>query len=189
MSTRSEFQARLPQLLERVRQGDQPAFRELVEHFQDPLFGFLGRLGLPPQQCEEIAQETFLRAWCHLGSYRDSRAAFSTWLYTIARHLASDELSRASRRHEWVPDGPLPDAVCPQPLPEQRLAARQDEQALRRALARIPWDDRSLVALAYAGELALSEVAAIEGISIGAVKTRLHRIRARLRRLLEEDHD
>lgn len=87
-------------LIERIRNGDRQAFGQVVIFYRGPLFGFLGRLGLNQSHAEEIAQETFLQAWKRLGSYDPHLAAFSTWLFTIARNLALNELSRAANRYE-----------------------------------------------------------------------------------------
>lgn len=171
-------------ILARIEGGDQAAFAELVAHFQRPLFGYLGRMGLGQGQAEEIAQETFLRAWQHLGDYDAARAGFSTWLFTIARNLASNERHRTSN-HEWPMGDELPDAACEQPQPAQALSEAQQRARLQQALRALPPDDRSALALAYFKDLDMASIARIEGCTTGAVKVRLHRARQRLRQLLE----
>lgn len=89
-------------ILHRIAAGEQLAFAELVDMYQRPLFGFLGRLGMNQAQAEDIAQETFLRAWTHLHSYQPERAQFVTWLFTIARNLAYNTLQRAPHQHEML---------------------------------------------------------------------------------------
>ena len=83
----------IPHVIKRVRDGDRSAFAELVAHYQRPLFGYLGRMGQSQAAAEDLAQETFLRAWTSLGSYDPARAAFSTWLFTIARNLLQRNVS------------------------------------------------------------------------------------------------
>ena len=172
-------------LLRRIDQGDRSAFAELVEHFQRPLFGYLGRMGLRQGQAEEVAQDTFLRAWQNLSHYDQARAAFSTWLFTMARHLAINELTRASSLHEQALGDDLPETPCEQGQPAQLLMARQRRQQVRQALRKLPFDDRSTLALAYYEELDMAAIARIEGCSVGAIKVRLHRAKQRLRQLLE----
>jgi signal peptidase I len=75
----------LTDVLQRVLSGDRRAYAEIVARYEKPLFGFFGRMGLPQARAEDIAQETFLRAWMHLGDFDPGRASFTTWLYTIAR--------------------------------------------------------------------------------------------------------
>ena len=170
--------------LARIADGDREAFAEVVETFQRPLFGFLGRMGMTQAVAAEVAQETFMRAWQNIGQYRPDRAEFSTWLFSIARNLALNELTRASSRRE-APDHFTAAAVDTMPLPADRIAAEQSAARLRAALNRLPVADRSALALVYMRELPLGEVAALEGTTVGALKVRLHRARLKLREWLE----
>jgi len=172
-------------LLRRIDRGDRSAFAELVEHFQRPLFGYLGRMGLRQGQAEEVAQETFLRAWQRLGDYDQARAAFSTWLFTIARNLAINELTRASSSHEQTFGEDMPEMACERGQPAQEVMNRQLRLQVQQALRMLPYDDRSALALAYYEELDMASIARIEGCTVGAIKVRLHRAKQRLRQLLE----
>lgn len=167
----------------RAAAGDRDAYAALVRHHQRPLFAFLGRMGLRQFEAEELAQEAFVRAWQQLGRYRSELGAFSTWLYTIARRLALNELDRAGRRlHDRDGgDGDAPDIASDQPGPAQALHMQRQRATLRAALCRIAPSERCLLALAHVHELSLAEVAQIEGCSVAAIKTRLHRARQRLR--------
>ena len=163
----------------------QAKFSELVKRFQGPLFGFLGRMGFGQAQAEDLAQETFLRAWQSLGQYNPQRGAFSTWLFTIARNLAVNERSRAANLYE-VWEGPVPaDMPSTEPGPDGLLSRAQEREALRRALGQLPVADRCVLALAYISELDVASIARIEACTAGAVKTRLHRARHRLAEILE----
>jgi len=176
----------ISEVLQRVRAGDRQAFAAIVGHYQGPLFGFLGRMGLTPARAEEIAQETFLRAWTRLADFDPGRGAFGAWFYTIARRLALNELGRAPGRLE-VPLAAEHEAACGEPEPFQSLALAERRQRLSAALGALPAGDRSVLALACIKELALAEVARIDGTTVGAVKTRLHRARRKLARLMEND--
>jgi RNA polymerase sigma-70 factor (ECF subfamily) len=174
-------------LAERIRRaaaGDRDAFAALVRHYQRPLFSFLGRMGLRQGEAEEVAQEAFLRAWLHLDRYRAEQGAFSTWLYTIARRLALNELDRAERRLVDGAGDAAPDIACDRPGPAQALHRQQQGAALLAALRQVPAAERSVLALAYVHELSLADVARIEGCSESAIKSRLHRARQRLREAL-----
>lgn len=177
----------ITEVLRRIQSGDRQAYALIVKEFERPLFGFLGRMGLAQGLAEDLAQETFLRAWKNLGQYQPTRGAFSTWLFTIARNLALNELARASYLNE-IPEGEdTPEQACALPQPPESLALAQRQQRLRNALWQLPLAERSTVALAYVKDLDLAEVARIEGCSTGAVKTRLHRARRKLSQLLEKD--
>jgi len=175
-------------ILRRIENGDRSAFAAVVRHFQHPLFGYLGRLGLAQAVAEEIAQETFIRVWKQLNDYDASRAEFSTWLFTIARNLALHELKRAANKYEVVNDEASSDAAGGH-NPSDALDHVQTRQALLDALRRLPLEDRSALALAYLQEFDLATVARIEGCRPGAIKVRLHRAKQKLRQLLEKDDE
>ena len=170
-------------ILQRITAGEQRAFAELIELYQRSLFGFLGRMGMGQAQAEDIAQETFLRAWTHLHSFEPERAQFGTWLFTIARNLACNALQYSPPQRE-IQDAEIPEQACKQPGPAQTLERAQQHALLQSALRQLPMADRSALALVYVHELALADVARIEGVSLAAIKTRLHRARAKLRELL-----
>jgi RNA polymerase sigma-70 factor (ECF subfamily) len=132
-------------ILKRIENGDCSAFAIVVQQFQRPLFGYLRRMGLTQSLAEEIAQETFLRAWTRLNDYDPLRAEFSTWLFTIARNLALHELNRASSKREVASDETLPDFACEGIQPADALSQSQQRQQLLNALRDLPVADRSLV--------------------------------------------
>ena len=172
-------------VLQRVARSDGQAFAELVVHYQRPLFAFLGRMGLNAARAEEVAQESFFRAWQNLPSYRSEQAQFSTWLFTVARRLALNELTRPQLRHEVGADDKTPEPTSGMAGPEQTLEQRQSQEQVHAALRSLSTDDRSVLALAYTHELSAANIAAIEACNVDAVKTRLHRARQRLRMALE----
>ncbi|MBK6853590.1 MAG: sigma-70 family RNA polymerase sigma factor [Burkholderiales bacterium] len=193
-------------LVHRAAQGDRAAFTMLVRRHQRGLFGFLGRMGITQAQAQDLAQECFLRVWRHLGEFDPRRAAFSTWLYTIARRLALNWLDRAEHTLRAQPGGgagggtagPLGDEAAdpvdtaahePAPGswgddPLQQLEQQRERAWLLAGMRRLPLADRSLLALAYVHDMSLAQIAQIEGVSEPAAKARLHRARGRLREML-----
>lgn len=184
MDTHHADAEHLDEQVSRAAAGDRAAFEVLVRHYQRPLFSFLGRMGLRQFEAEELAQDAFIRVWQHLDRYRVEQGAFSTWLYTIARRLALNELDRAGHRLQDNTGAAPPDTVCEQHGPEQCLQRQQQRTTLLQAVRSLPMGDRSVLALAYVHELSLADVARIEGCSEAAVKARLHRARQRLREAL-----
>jgi len=172
-------------IIDRIRAGDRAAFSAVVTRYQGPLFSFLGRMGLTQGQGEDVAQEVFLRAWRNLGEFDLWRAAFSTWLFTLARNLALNELKRPVHRRELAAGDGLPEVACVRPQPLTGLMREERARLLHAALQRLPPNDRSVLALAYVDELDQAAIARIEGCSIGALKTRLHRVKRRPREMLE----
>ncbi len=171
-------------LIEQTLQGHRQAYAQLVGRHQDGVFAFLWRMGLRRAVIEELAQETFIRAWTHLGDFQPSRSAFSTWLFAIARNLALNEIDRAGNRREVASDdhAEAPDGAD---APPAALERKREQVRVHAALSRLEPAQRSVLALSYLSELSLAEVAAIEGISVGAAKVRLHRARQALRLVLE----
>lgn len=159
--------------LARARAGDPRAFRALYEHHADAVYGFLHRMLGSGAAAEDALQDAFLRV---LGALRgfDPRgpARLSTWIFTIARRVALTALDRR-REPPAVVAGP------PQAQPELRLA-------LEAAVAALPEGLRSTFVLREACDLSYEEVAAVEGIDVGTVKSRLHRARAALQAALAE---
>lgn len=171
--------------LQQIRQGNRQAYAPIVEHFQRPLFAYLGRMGLTQAQAEELAQETFLRAWQALAQYDPQQAAFSTWLFTIAHRLALNELNRAAHQYEQAFDEITAANVPHQAvLPLAQLETQEQHQRLQHALKRLPLAERSAVALTYSKGLDLKTVAQLEGCSEATLKMRLHRAREQLRQWL-----
>ena len=173
-------------ILKRIAEGDQTAFALVVVKFQQPLFGYLGRLGLTQSLAEEVAQETFLRAWKQLHRFDPACGEFSTWLFSIARHLGLHELERAYAKHELANDETLAEFAAENLPLSDALNQALLKQRLFQALHSLPVTDRSALALAYYQDLDLDAIARIEGCSSGAIKVRLHRAKQRLRQLLEE---
>jgi RNA polymerase sigma factor (sigma-70 family) len=92
-------------ILRRIAAAERLVFAELIDMYQRQLFGFLGRLSMSQAQAEDIAQETFLRAWTHLHRYQLERAQLVTWLFTpvpnplFGRRTAGPGRQRPRRRH------------------------------------------------------------------------------------------
>ena len=171
-------------IIEQTLRGDRQAYARLIARYQDSVFAFLWRMGLRRAVIEELAQESFVRAWTHLGDFQPARSAFSTWLFAISRNLALNEIGRAGHRLEVAVDDDAETASCDD-TPPAALERKRSRAQLHAGLGRLDAAQRSVLALCYLSELSLAEVAAIEGISIGAVKVRLHRARQALRDVLE----
>jgi len=171
-------------LVARARDGDMAAFEELVMRHADRLYGSLRRFGLDDAEAQEVAQETFLRAWRGLKSFRGD-ARFFTWLYRIGFNEAQRRLARRPAA-SVAPGGDealetLTDAG-PGPAAEAEIAELR--QALVRALGDLPVDLRAPVVLRDVEGLSTREAASVLELNEAAFKSRLHRGRMALRNLL-----
>jgi RNA polymerase sigma-70 factor (ECF subfamily) len=158
-----------------ARAGDRAAFGSLVERHQGALLRTCRRALGDPAAAAEVAQEAVLQALTGLPALRDD-AAFGPWLCGIGHNLA--------RRTRRTP-APLPLELLPEPAapgPEER----EDGLQVLAAIAALPRGQRDAVALFYLADLSHVQIAARLGISVGAVKTRLHKARASLQTRLAD---
>ncbi|MHC5212792.1 MAG: RNA polymerase sigma factor [Planctomycetota bacterium] len=175
-------------LVRRVLAGETAAFRPLVERHQGPLFGFVGNLLRHGQDCEDVVQDVLLTAYERLGSYDAGRARFSTWLFTIARNRCLNVLSSRRRhaRHDAASNGRAPRQGAPaEPIgpgsPERDAVAGELLRHLDATFATLPLDQRMAFVLARFVGLPHAEIAAIEGVEVGTIKSRIARAREALR--------
>lgn len=167
------------QLMLRVRAGEMDALGRLFEHYKQPLFGFLARLLRDAALAEDVTLEVFLRVFERRDTYKPG-CRFSTWLFTIAHHLATDHLRR-NRRTETAP---LPeDDALPDPAP---VAGERGELAavVRAAVQALPEDQRLVVVLREYQEFSYREIAEIVGATEETVRVRAYRARQALRKAL-----
>ena len=164
------------ELVEEALAGSEHAFRELVRRYERGVFGVIVRVVRDPSRAEELAQDTFVKAFRALHTYDPTRK-FPSWLLTIAHHTAIDEV----RKH--VPETSDLDpqmADHRQPTPHQSAERAELSAVLRTAIGRLRPEYRELVALKYEQELEYDEIVEITGMPVGTVKSSLHRARKEL---------
>jgi RNA polymerase sigma-70 factor, ECF subfamily len=175
-----------PATLERARARDPVAMRALVARYERAVFALHGRMLGPGPHVEDMAQETFLRAFRALPAFDPAGAAkLSTWLLTIATRLALD-----ARKRKRVPVVALEDAmpVADGTTPETERARHELGRTLARAAAELSDDLRAAFLLADLHGLTMSEIAAALEIPEATAKTRVFRARRHMRsRLSAED--
>jgi RNA polymerase sigma-70 factor, ECF subfamily len=175
--------------LQRARAGDPGAFRAVYEHCADVVFRFLSRMTGDAAAAEDAMQETFVRVLRALRGFDPAGpASLTTWVLTIARRVAlSRELSvQRTRRREYASRMVLPELAVPAPEDAAQL-----RQALETAVAALPLEQRAVFVLRECQAMSYDEIAAIEGIDLGTVKSRLYRARLALQQRLRAqlDHD
>ena len=172
--------------IEEARQGDRNAFGNLVKAYQGPVYNLTYRMLGDPDEAEDAAQESFLRAYRKLDSY-DPERKFSNWLLSIASHYCVDRLRR--RRLVWLSleDENLPPAtlVSHQPGPEHHIVEHEREAEIQGLLDTLSPDYRTVVVLHYWYNLSYEEIAETTDSTVSAVKSRLFRARRMLAKQLQ----
>jgi RNA polymerase sigma-70 factor (ECF subfamily) len=150
------------------------------------VFFYLKNFPFPEQVREDLAQETFLRAYRNIDRFDPEKgAAFSTWLITIARNLALNELSKAGQRKERSGGFRDEEYGRIEKGPQEILEQRGLRSRVQDAISRLPEKFHAAVVLSYFDELSLEEIAQIENCPVGTIKSRVFRGKQILREILE----
>ena len=181
------------QLMMSFRQGDQHAFRLLFDKYKMQIVNYCYRYCGQRQVAEELAQETFLRVYKAAAGYRP-QARFSTWLFKIATNVCLNEIRKPwySARLESI-DRPA-DEEAGDPLqlaqepaasfPDALLEQHQDQAMIRRAIGRLPEEQRAALLLRTTQEFSYQEIGRQINRSENHVKTLIHRARKQIQKIL-----
>lgn len=178
------------ELLERCRDGDLDAFNSLVALHQDQVYNLCLRMLASPAAAEDAAQDAFISAFRKIESMRGPSAR--SWLLRIAANTCIDELRRRKRRPQVSLDVPVASEEGERSLdvrdetagPEQMALRGEVWEALQAELSLLPADQRLAIILCDIEGLSYEEIASTMGGSLGTVKSRISRGRARLREAL-----
>ncbi|MGB8265753.1 MAG: sigma-70 family RNA polymerase sigma factor [Candidatus Velthaea sp.] len=178
MTTTEETDERLVSL---VLSGDRESFSLLVERYKRGIANFIGAAIRQPSDVADLTQETFLRAYAHLGTFNPALGKFSTWVYHIARNVVRTHLGKSLRRppttelpEERTLESALPD-LSAEADPCEGVLRSEAEAEVRAALAGLPERTRTVLALRYYDNLDYQTIATTMGLSLGNVKTLIHR--------------
>ena len=171
------------ELVQRVQDGDSAAFDLLVRKYQHRIVALIGRYVADWSECQDVAQEAFLRAYRAIGSFRGD-AQFYTWLHRIAVNTAKNHLVASNRR---PPTGDIDVADAEQfdsgirlrdnDTPERELMRQQMEQTVMRAVEAQPEELRVAITLREVEGMSYEEIAEKMDCPIGTVRSRIFRAR------------
>jgi RNA polymerase sigma-70 factor (ECF subfamily) len=162
--------------VQQVLDGNEDAFTDIVEHFQSPVYNLCYRMLGTPQEAEDAAQESFIRAYRYIHRY-DPKRPFATWLLSIAAHYCIDQ---QRKRHllsvdlDEIVEFGIPDDA---PDPEKIITTGEQTELIQKHLAALPVKDRMVLILRYWYDFSEDEICDALEISKSAVKSRLHRAR------------
>lgn len=184
-------------LVEKARGGDREAFAQLIRLWSDKAYRLALKLTGDPADASDALQEAFLSAYLKLKNFR-GESKFSSWLYRIVVNASLMRIRKRKREdHEpiedylptFTSDGALdggPSSSEWAKEPDEKLLASEARKILEGAIQKLPEEYRTVLVLRDIEELSNDEVAEVLGLSIPAVKSRLHRARLYLRGKLME---
>ena len=172
------------QLINRAKTGDTRAFEILVNDHARYVYTLTNRLLSNNQEAEDLAQETFIRAWRSIGTFRGD-AQFRTWLYRIATNLCYNRLPKLKQELLALdPDGGLV-ISDPAPRTEQQVIRAEQQTELKDMIDTLPESYRLLIVLRHVQDLSYVEIAQITDLPLGTVKTGIFRARKILKERLK----
>jgi len=172
-----------------VLAGDHDVFAVLVERYKDAVQNLAYRLLGNITEAEDVMQETFVRAYTQLMTYKPAHK-FSTWLLSIASHLAIDQLRR--RRFLALPleDVPFLEWIIDMGIsPEQSALQGEQQDEIQSYLQRLPSKYRAVIVLRYWHDFSYEEIAQTLNLTPTLVKARLHRARELLARYMQQNKE
>ena len=177
-------------LVSRSRGGDVESFNQLILRWERPIYAFAYRVTGREEDARDVCQETFLRAFRSLPGFR-GQAKFSSWLYQIAMNLCRDWMRRQRRAPTvQMAEGADPAELAAEGGPvesiEDLVARRELSAVVEEAMALLPEEQRTAIALKEYHGMTFQEIATLQGCPLSTVKTRLYQGLSVLRRHLEK---
>jgi RNA polymerase sigma-70 factor (ECF subfamily) len=183
-------------LIRKLRERDEKAFREIVETYSDRIYNLTYRMLGNREEAEDVSQEVFITVFKSIDSFRgDSK--FSTWLYRIAVNHCKNRIKYLARRHDRDQSEYEEEALSeqaagaatapnPSPRPDKQLEGVELEQIMQRCIAQLEEEHRLVIVLRDVEDLSYEEICAITNLPTGTVKSRLHRARLALKKMMLE---
>ena len=170
-------------LVERCRRGDEGAFQELVDEHKRLVFALIARVIPDRSRTEDAAQDVFLRIYRGLPYFR-GESRLSHWIYRIVAHVCAQEQTRRPVAASLDDDRTRP--ATPAAM-DRQFSDLELRERLEKAIARLPPNQRLLVAAHYLEGVQYEDLAEALNLPMGTVKTHLYRAKQQLRRMLETD--
>ena len=180
-------------LVEKIQAGDYQAFEFLVTRYESKVYRLAVRMLRNPQDAEDALQETFLQVFRGLAGF-EGRSKFSTWLFRLATNVClmrirhrETEPSKLLPLEDYLPkleEGDSPQMMDWADRPEDALLSKESREKMMEALDKLPAEYRAVFILRDIEGFSNAETGESLGISVAAVKSRLHRARLALRGML-----
>ena len=182
------------ELILEVQKGNNACFDLLVDRFKLRLFNYLYRMLGDRDEAEEVAQETFVKAYIHADKYK-TIAKFSTWLYTIGTNLVRNRIRSKKRAPQFFSlwsrtpgsdeDEKQIDLIDHSRPPDHQFNDKELSEIINEAIGKIPEKYRTSFVLREINQLSYEEIAAATGLKLGTVRSRINRARNYFRKIVE----
>lgn len=167
------------ELIERAVNGEESAYLKILNLYKGRIFSYILRLVKNYDDAEELTFDTFIKFFKSLKSF-DRSKSLSSWLFTIAHNLVVDFFRRNTIEYEYLDERySIGDNLT------EKIEARKQVERLEKALGQLIPIDREIIILFHREELSYQEISNILKLPVSTIKTRLHRARKRLKKLLE----
>ena len=173
------------EIIDVILVGNQSAYAELVKRYQSYVFSLAMRFTRKREDAEEVAQDTFVKAYRSLSQYK-KESKFSTWLYTITYNTAMTHLRKKKLETSSLDDEANLIQLESKGFYDEYSAEKKSRSFyLNKAIGMLLPDDAVIIALFYKGEQSLEEISSVMKIEANTVKVKLHRARHKLKEKLE----
>lgn len=172
-------------LIQKALRGHKRSWLSLVKRYEAPLYNYALRMTGHSTDAMDLMQEIFISVFKSLETFRGN-SSFKTWMFRIAHYKCVDHLrKKVVERDEREVD----DIACEHSGPQAHLFALRGMEQLQQALSQLPFSQQEVVELKYFQGFTFDEIAQQVGVSANTVKTRLYSALAKLKHLVEFDHD
>ena len=182
------------ELINKTLEGDEYSFSLLVDRHKDFVVSMAVRILQNEQLAEEVAQDSFLKAYKALRSF-ERKSKFSTWLYRITYNVALNVLKKENRTRDFFSDEE-PEKYLDIPISKQNINSTLDMaehnntgQIVRECIAKLPPKFASIITMFHLNQMKYEEISELMDLPIGTVKSHIHRGRALLKKFILENYE
>src|ERR1035437_3551943 len=180
------------EIIDLFKNGDQEAFKELVERYSSPIFNFSARLA-GRNEAPDIVQEIFIKVWKKISNFDASKASFKTWIFTVARNTITDflrkkkdylfsDLENFDKEEDSFAQN-IPDESL---LPGESMQKMEDKEFMEKTLTNLRSNYQEILTLRYQEDMTFAEIGEILGKPLNTVKSQHRRALMELEKMLEK---
>jgi RNA polymerase sigma-70 factor (ECF subfamily) len=174
------------EIISRVLSGNRDDYALLVDRYKDKVFAMVIGIIKNRELAQEVAQDVFVKAYVSLKKFR-KEATFSTWIYRISYNTAISETRKSSYKNVLLDENYMAETI--ENSKEDSEEKEESHKQLTRAIALLKTDEKFILELYYFEDKAINDISCITGLGKSNVKIKLHRLRNKLRKLIEENNE